>query len=143
MLRESNTMLRESNTMLRESNTMLRESNTGYRFVAWNDADTTNPRTITVLSDTVFTAIFDIETGIADMEASTISVLSQPCNGSYKYYIAGACSLGTLYAQRHGRVLLRREIGNREKITINATAGIYNSIVANRQKHRGKLIIRN
>ncbi|MDR0603122.1 MAG: leucine-rich repeat domain-containing protein [Bacteroidales bacterium] len=38
--------------------TITATPNTGYRFVQWNDGNTTNPRTITVISDTVFTAYF-------------------------------------------------------------------------------------
>jgi YD repeat-containing protein len=34
--------------------------NSGYRFVKWNDGITQNPRTITVVSDTSFTALFEI-----------------------------------------------------------------------------------
>jgi hypothetical protein len=34
--------------------------NSGYGFLYWNDGITDNPRTVTVLSDTTFTAIFDI-----------------------------------------------------------------------------------
>ena len=33
-------------------------ANEGYEFTAWNDGNTENPRTVTVTSDTVFTAIF-------------------------------------------------------------------------------------
>jgi PKD repeat protein len=34
--------------------------NVNYRFIQWNDGNTTNPRTITLTQDTIFTAIFDI-----------------------------------------------------------------------------------
>jgi hypothetical protein len=33
--------------------------NAGYYFVQWKDGNTTNPRTITITQDTIFTAIFD------------------------------------------------------------------------------------
>jgi hypothetical protein len=36
-------------------------ANAGYRFVQWNDGDTSNPRTITVTQDTAFTAVFAIQ----------------------------------------------------------------------------------
>jgi hypothetical protein len=34
--------------------------NVNYRFIQWNDGNTTNPRTITLTQDTIFTAVFDI-----------------------------------------------------------------------------------
>ena len=37
---------------------MTATANEGYEFTAWNDGNTENPRTVTVTSDTVFTAIF-------------------------------------------------------------------------------------
>lgn len=37
---------------------MTATANEGYRFLTWNDGNTENPRTVTVTSDTVFTAIF-------------------------------------------------------------------------------------
>jgi hypothetical protein len=42
------------------SATVTAMPNTGYRFFTWNDGNTDNPRTVTVTSDTVFTAIFEI-----------------------------------------------------------------------------------
>lgn len=38
--------------------TITANSNYGYHFTVWNDGDTTNPRTITLTQDTVFTALF-------------------------------------------------------------------------------------
>ncbi|MDR2406902.1 MAG: T9SS type A sorting domain-containing protein, partial [Bacteroidales bacterium] len=40
--------------------TMLATPNTGYRFVQWNDGNTQNPRTVMVLSDTIFVAEFAV-----------------------------------------------------------------------------------
>jgi hypothetical protein len=37
---------------------IIATANYGYHFTAWSDADTTNPRTITLTQDTVFTALF-------------------------------------------------------------------------------------
>ena len=36
--------------------------NTGYHFVKWNDGNTANPRTVTLISDSTFTAIFAPDT---------------------------------------------------------------------------------
>ena len=41
------------------SATIAATANYGYHFVAWNDGDTANPRTIVVTSDTVLTALFE------------------------------------------------------------------------------------
>ncbi len=38
---------------------MTANANSGYRFLRWNDYNTQNPRTITLVSDTVFTASFE------------------------------------------------------------------------------------
>jgi hypothetical protein len=40
--------------------TMSAIANTGYHFVQWQDGNTDNPRTITITSDTVFTAEFSV-----------------------------------------------------------------------------------
>ena len=37
---------------------MTATPNEGYEFTGWNDGNTENPRTVTVTSDTAFTAIF-------------------------------------------------------------------------------------
>ena len=37
---------------------LMATPNEGYRFLTWNDGNTENPRTVTVTSDTAFTAIF-------------------------------------------------------------------------------------
>ena len=50
--------------------------NDGYRFVSWNDANTDNPRTLIVTSDSAFVAIFV-------RNQFTITVLSSDSNGGY------------------------------------------------------------
>ena len=48
-------------------------ANHGYHFTTWNDGDTTNPRTITLTQDTVFTAIFAKNTyTLTGLSADTI-----------------------------------------------------------------------
>jgi hypothetical protein len=52
--------------------------NIGYRFVQWNDSSTANPRTITVIEDTTFTAIF-----VADGRMYSVTVsANNPTMGS-------------------------------------------------------------
>ena len=59
--------------------------NEGYEFTGWNDGNTENPRTVTVTSDTVFTAIFtETET------APTITVtVNDATMGSATYTMDG------------------------------------------------------
>ena len=59
----------------------------GYRFVAWNDGDTLNPRNVFVVSDTAFAALFewvDDSVGIAEWRAENgeWSVWPNPASGS-------------------------------------------------------------
>ena len=48
----------ETDTLSCAGRTLIATPNEGYRFLSWNDGNTENPRTVTVTSDTVFTAIF-------------------------------------------------------------------------------------
>ncbi len=45
-----------------ETATLNAIASTGYHFVKWNDDVTTNPRNVTVVSDSSFTAVFEIDT---------------------------------------------------------------------------------
>ncbi|MCI5716285.1 MAG: T9SS type A sorting domain-containing protein, partial [Bacteroidales bacterium] len=59
-------------------------ANEGYRFVIWNDGNTDNPRTVTLTSDTSFTAIFaaiDESSLSEDVEVAKISVYPNPTSG--------------------------------------------------------------
>ena len=47
---------------------------TGYVFVSWNDGNTENPRTITVEQDSSFTAIFQLEDGVDDVELPNVLI---------------------------------------------------------------------
>jgi hypothetical protein len=40
--------------------TITATANNGHRFLMWNDGNTESPRTVTIISDTTFTAIFEI-----------------------------------------------------------------------------------
>jgi len=48
----------------------------GYRFVAWNDGNTENPRTITVEQDSTFVAYFEVADGIHENDGNSISIYS-------------------------------------------------------------------
>ena len=69
-------------------------ANEGYEFTAWNDGNTENPRTVTITSDTVFTAIFtETET------APTITVtVNDATMGSASYTLDGNTAVLTATA---------------------------------------------
>jgi hypothetical protein len=52
----------------------------GYEFLHWDDGNTDNPRTITVVQDSTFTAIFQILDGINDANLSNVTVYSYENN---------------------------------------------------------------
>ena len=49
----------------------------GFRFVSWNDGDITNPRSVMLTHDTVFTALFEALDGIIEMDGSALTVWTQ------------------------------------------------------------------
>ena len=64
--------------------TLIATANEGYRFVIWNDGNTDNPRTVTLTSDTAFTAIFaaiDESSLSEDAEVAKIGVYPNPTSG--------------------------------------------------------------
>ena len=54
------------------------EASDGYRFAAWNDGNTDNPRTVEVYCDTTLTAIFAPATGICDASDDPWGVTVSP-----------------------------------------------------------------
>ena len=48
----------ETDTLSCAGRTLIATPNEGYRFLSWNDGNAENPRTVTVMSDTAFMAIF-------------------------------------------------------------------------------------
>ena len=58
---------------------------TGYHFVEWNDGVTTNPRTITVTSDTTFTASFAINTYTVQLAVNDAAMGTVDGEGTYNY----------------------------------------------------------
>ena len=51
----------EAETQSCNVRTLTATPNNGYEFTGWNDGNTENPRTVTITSDTAFTAIFTVE----------------------------------------------------------------------------------
>ena len=59
--------------------------NEGYRFLSWQDGNTENPRSVTVTTDTTFTAYFESTTqGIFNVDEEKITVYPNPTNGIVK-----------------------------------------------------------
>ena len=83
--------------------------NEGYRFLTWNDGNTENPRTVTVTSDTAFTAIF------AETETTpTITVtVNDVTMGSATYTMDGNTAVLTATANE-GYSFLTWSDGNTE-----------------------------
>ncbi|MDR1180862.1 MAG: T9SS type A sorting domain-containing protein, partial [Bacteroidales bacterium] len=50
----------QENTCVNNTAVIEATPNTGYRFVQWNDGNRQNPRTVTLSSDTAFTAVFGV-----------------------------------------------------------------------------------
>ena len=53
-------------------------ANAGYQFVSWNDGNTDNPRTITVVADVTYIASFTSLTGIEESAVSEIALFPNP-----------------------------------------------------------------
>jgi hypothetical protein len=127
------------------TNTAIIEAtaNSGYRFVRWDDGNTDNPRTIIVTRDISFEAIFNVETGIANRETSTISIYPNPATDNITIVLPENTSHAffTLYDMQ-GRMLIKREVSSQETVSINNLAnGIYiyhvRTVKENRQ---GKIV---
>jgi hypothetical protein len=123
-------------------------ANTGYRFVCWHDGIPDNPRTITVIQDTIFIASFEPIVGITytETENSNISVYPNPATDNITVILPSNISTATftLYDMQ-GRILIKQNINNQDAISVsNLAAGIYiYNVTTDKQKHGGKLIINN
>ena len=83
----------------------------GYRFVAWNDGDTLNPRNVFVVSDTAFTATFRQDgVGIKEwrVENGEWSVWPNPASGSVTIATDGPAVVTLLDVS--GREVLRQAL---------------------------------
>ena len=58
--------------------TLTATPNNGYEFTGWNDGNTENPRTVTITSDTAFTAIFTVESSSSLQEVNAREFASYP-----------------------------------------------------------------
>jgi hypothetical protein len=119
-------------------------ANPGYRFIQWNDANTDNPRTITVTQDTAFVATFEPDNAIKEIEVSTISIYPNPATDNITVILPENISnaVFTLYDMQ-SKVLIRKEIGDQETVSVsNLAAGVYiYNVITEKQTYTGKLII--
>lgn len=58
----------------------------GHHFVQWNDGSVTNPRTITLTQDSMFIALFAVDTFMIAVESSDIEMGIVNGSGKYVYY---------------------------------------------------------
>ena len=58
----------------------------GYHFVMWNDGNTNNPRSIILTQDTVFTAIFEIDTFFVTVKSNDDAAGTVNGSGIYDYH---------------------------------------------------------
>ncbi|MDR0368055.1 MAG: T9SS type A sorting domain-containing protein, partial [Bacteroidales bacterium] len=100
--------------------------------------------TITVTQDITYTATFEDEVGITELETSAVAVYPNPATDniiiSLRENITEA--VFTLYDMQ-GRVLIRRNITNEEVISVNEfAAGIYiYNVSAAKEHYQGKIVI--
>jgi hypothetical protein len=118
-------------------------ANAGYRFLRWNDGNTENPRTVIVTQDTSFRATFDIEIGIANIEAFALILYPNPATDNISISLPENVSHATftLYDMQ-GKILIHQEVINQETVAINNLAsGIYiYNVRTSKQNYQGKLI---
>ena len=89
--------------------TLTATPNEGYEFTAWSDGNTENPRTVTVMSDTAFTAIF----AEAEITPTITVTVNDATMGSATYTIEGNTAVLTATAN-DGYSFLTWSDGNTE-----------------------------
>jgi hypothetical protein len=106
----------------------------GYKFLMWNDGDTTNPRQVFVTSDTVFAAVFRMSdtTGInhVDMQHHLATIYPNPTDGDVTISVVEPSTVTVIDAA--GRVAIpTTQVDSTFTIRRNSlTKGIYFVIVA-------------
>ena len=64
-------------------------ANSGYHFVEWNDGNTDNPRTFTVIASVSYIATFAPNTGIDDVNADAMTIFPNPANTTVTVRLQG------------------------------------------------------
>ena len=116
----------------------------GHEFVQWNDGLADNPRTFVLTSDTAFTAQFQPEVGIGDVDATTVTLHPNPATTTVT--LSGLEPGATVtIVDLNGREVAEFKIQNSEfKIDVpSLTSGAYFvRITGERQQAIRKLIVK-
>jgi hypothetical protein len=136
----------QANTCADSTATIEAVANAGYQFVQWKDGNTENPRVITVTQDTIFTAMFDVEVGITELETAVAVIYPNPATDniiiSLREMITNA--VFTLYDMQ-GKVLIRQAVSNEDVISVSEfAAGVYiYNVNTGKERYQGKIIVVN
>jgi hypothetical protein len=120
-------------------------ANAGYRFVQWNDGNTHNPRTITVTRNTTFTAEFEPEVGISEIDASAVAIYPNPVVDNITVTLPESVAQAVFtLCDMQGRVLIYKYIGSGDAVSVDGLAAgmyVYN-VVTEKGSHKGKIEIK-
>jgi hypothetical protein len=115
------TVTQQPTTCINNQATIEATANSGYRFAQWNDGNTDNPRTITVTSDIVLTAGFEMNTGITDIQTSSFSIYPNPAKNNVTIELS-EYTVGTLAVfDLNGKIVVCQSI-NGTYATINTSS---------------------
>ncbi|MBO4402714.1 MAG: hypothetical protein J5792_03405 [Bacteroidales bacterium] len=95
----------------------------GYRFVSWEDGDTVNPRIVTVLCDTLFTAIFEEGNAIPVIPPQQHEEISVYSYGN-EIFIKGAAGHTACVSNAAGQLVRKVECGELQRLTM-PVRGVY------------------
>jgi hypothetical protein len=139
-----NAFLDKANSCANEEAIIKAIANQGNYFVKWNDDNTDNPRTITVTSDTIFTAVFEAGNAIAEAgQVLSVQVYPNPGNDDIRVSLPeGFANAQFVLYDLQGKALFKRSINNQDVISIaNLASGVYTyRVTTETQCSIGKLI---
>ena len=116
----------------------------GHEFVQWNDGPADNPRTFVLTSDTAFTAQFQPEVGIDDVDATTVTLHPNPATTTVTLTGLEPGAQVTI-VDLNGREISKFKIQNSEfeiDVTSLASGAYYVRITGQRQQAVRKLIVK-
>lgn len=110
------------------------EASDGYRFAAWNDGNTDNPRTVEVYCDTTLTAMFAPATGIGDASDDPwgVTVAPNPARTEIAVGVQRPGNYAITLLDMNGRTVAKsRTEASAVRFAIgDLPAGIYHVVVA-------------
>lgn len=123
--------------------TLTATPNEGYRFVCWQDGNTDNPRTVTVTADATYTATFEAEVGIGEVDgADGITLHPNPASGrvSLRGVEPGAeVTVVDMQGRTHSKISTR---DSEITLEVNLPGTYFVRIVGERQCAVRKLLVR-